>query len=117
MLDELAMHLCHLAPDQAGVTRKRLAGWGRPDTAAAALKQLNLTEGFHIAQALAGGRQRKPHVCRSVGDAACIYHGEEQAKVDQVEAHTDDNIRHTAFGPAEVCLRIIHIVDADESVT
>jgi hypothetical protein len=47
--------------------RQRFAGRRRPHAATAALEQLDLAEGFYIAQAFAGRRKRKSDIRRTVG--------------------------------------------------
>ena len=110
MFAKFATHLCQLPLDQPGMMRQCLASGRRAHAAPAAFQKLHAAIRLHVAQPFAGGRQRKPDIGGSMGDAAGIDDGKEKTKVCQVEAHKVEINAYPAFGIAEGSLRMIRIV-------
>lgn len=110
MFAKLTAHLCQLPLDHPCMMGQRFAGGRRIYAAPPAFQKLHAAIRLHVAQPLAGGRQRKPDIGGSMRDAAGIDDGEEEAKVDQIEAHEVQITASLAFGIAEGSVRIIRIV-------
>ena len=87
VLVEVAAHQLELAGDGAGMMDKGSARCGESDAPPLALEQRRSQCFFHGADALTGRSQR--HACprRAVGNAGGVGDMQDQAKVDEIEAH------------------------------